>query len=67
MRTERIHRDDATVDDLVAHADLLAEQASTAEQLALASQMRKAADVALARAGGDRTVLLRDVTDQKFN
>jgi hypothetical protein len=67
MGIVRIHRDVATIDDLLAHADLLAEMAATEEQFSYAAKMRKAAEVALARAGGDRTVLLRDVRDQRLN
>jgi hypothetical protein len=67
MKVVRIHRDDATVDDLLAHADLLAETASTEEQFAAAARMQQVAQIALARAGGDRATPLRDVTDQKLN
>jgi hypothetical protein len=67
MRVERVHRDDATVDDLLAHANLLAQTASTREELAAASQMQEVAKIALARAGGNRATPLRDVTDQTGN
>jgi hypothetical protein len=61
-----IPRDQATIDDLFAHADLL-EETATQEDVAHAARTREAAKVALVRAGGDRTVLLRDVRDQAFN
>ena len=67
MPINGIPRDQATIDDLFAHADLLEETASTQEDVAHAARTREAAKVALVRAGGDRTVLLRDVRDQAFN
>jgi hypothetical protein len=67
MTIVKVHRDDATVGDLLAHADLLAEMASTEEELVAASRMQKAAAAALARAEGNRAVPLRDLIDQRFN
>jgi hypothetical protein len=67
MKVVRIHRDVATVDDLLAHAGLLAATASTEEQFAAAARMQEIAKIALDRAGGNRATRLRDVSDQRFN
>jgi hypothetical protein len=56
----------ATVDDLFAHAQLLLSEAETDEQRREANNALAAAEVALERAGGDRSVKLAAIADETF-
>ena len=58
-----INSDEATIDDAFEVAQLMIEEGNTAYGL----QLLRAAEIALVRADGDRSKLLIDVCDQRFN